>query len=84
MVLRTSAVPAHAGPASCARILRARHHEIRCSYNRHIQRARQMKGKHRLEAGRLRAPSTVWPQEVQQETRGRHVCATAPSRSGSR
>ena len=44
MVLRTSAVPAHAGPASCARILRARHHEIRCSYNRHIQRARQMKG----------------------------------------
>jgi hypothetical protein len=26
----------------------------------------------------------VWPQEVQNETRCRHVFATAPSRSGSR
>ena len=40
--------------------------------------------KHRLSAGRLMARSTVWPQEVQNETRRRHLCATAPSRSGSR
>jgi hypothetical protein len=42
------------------------------------------------EMGLLTAPHArrtvlaVWPQEVQNETRCRHVFATAPSRSGSR
>jgi len=52
------------------------HREARCDYSL-ITTARQTKGKHRLVAGRLRVHSTVWPQEVQHETRRQHVSETA-------
>jgi hypothetical protein len=40
--------------------------------------------KHRLRAECLKVRFAIWPQEVQNETRSRDVCATEPTRSGSR